>query len=170
MSLQRVSSNVKMDTHGENTTREKSIKNGEIVILKNQGDSMSSEEIQGEGKKTSNSPYLDARLNEIPQGYSGRFRILATIVGIDGNIIQLDDGTGILSANIGRNIEEGLLKEGATVRAFVSCTNLKSSDEVIWVDILQDFTSVDREKYWQIVKWERSLKGFPSIKNQQGDP
>ncbi len=137
--------------------------------MKNQGDPMSTEETQTEGKKTSNAPYLDARIEEIPQGYSGRFRIIATIVGIDGNMIQLDDGTGILSANIGRNIDENLLKEGASVRAFVSCTNLKSSDEVVWVDILQDFSSVDREKYWQIVKWERNLKGFPNVETWQTD-
>ncbi len=130
---------------------------------------MSTEELQGEGKKTSNSPYLDARLAEIPPGYTGRFRILATIVSLDGNIVQLDDGTEILSANIGRNIDEELLREGSSVRAFISCTNLKSSDEVAWVDILQDFSSVDREKYWQIVKWERNLKGFPSFRKQETD-
>ncbi len=107
--------------------------------------------------------YLDVRISEIPDGFSGKVRITGHIVEIDGITMSIDDGTGLISGNIGRDVNESLIEEGRTVRAFIRIQNLNTEQETVWIDFLQDIKEIDLEDYWKIVDWERALKGFPSI-------
>ena len=111
-------------------------------------------------------PYIDLKVSEIPRSFTGKIRITGIIVEIDGLMISIDDGTGIIKASIGRDVSNNLLEEGRTVRAFIRVSNKGEDNESIWVDILQDFVNVDLQDYWDLVKWERNLRGFPSVINQ----
>ena len=131
---------------------------------------MSEDKLENEEQKSGDykepQPYIDLKVSEIPHSFTGKIRITGVIVEIDGLMVSIDDGTGILKASIGRDVSNDLLEEGKTVRAFIRVSNKGEDNETIWVDILQDFREVDLQDYWDLVRWERSLRGFPAITNQ----
>lgn len=99
-------------------------------------------------------PSIDAKIEEIPEGRH-RVKIIGHVVGISGNSIAVNDGTGQLTLALGTTSIEAL--EMSDLARFVAEVHNEGEKFTGTLITFNKLSAEDAKQYQRIVKHERRI-------------